>query len=101
MHNGMSLSHIIELRTGLPGGVTTLAAGTLYFSTRHLSGRLCSWLFRFCTLSGIFLLLRFSRKNTCAALDVLAFIEIKVNNYMGAPPPEILAGLLLKIGKKN
>lgn len=97
----MLLSHIIELRAGFPGGVTTLAAGTLHFSTRHLSGRLYSWLFRFCTLSGIFLLLRFSRKNTCAALDVLAFIEIKVNNYMGVPPPEILAGLLLKIGKKN
>jgi hypothetical protein len=39
-----------------------------------------------CTLCGISATLS-GQENACVALDVLAFIEIKVNNYMGALSP--------------
>ena len=44
-----------------------------------------------CTLCGIYATLS-GQENACVALDVLAFIEIKVNNYMGALPPESCKG---------
>jgi len=89
-HNDILLSLITGLRKlWLPGGVMILIVrhiDILFIPVAYPKDPAYGFS-EFCTLCGISAALS-GQENACIALNVLAFIEIKVNNYMGALPPE-------------